>query len=57
MAPLRSTVLLWSLLRGSRGVEWVCFRDRIETRPCGLLQALPRSFKAGLPRRWLSSET
>nr|XP_012306518.1 28S ribosomal protein S22, mitochondrial isoform X1 [Aotus nancymaae] len=56
MAPLRSSVLLWSLLRGSRRVEWVCFRDRIEPRPCGLLQALPCSFEAGLLRRWLSSE-
>uniref|UniRef100_A0A8I5KQ79 Mitochondrial ribosomal protein S22 n=1 Tax=Homo sapiens TaxID=9606 RepID=A0A8I5KQ79_HUMAN len=56
MAPLGTTVLLWSLLRSSPGVERVCFRARIQPWHGGLLQPLPCSFEMGLPRRRFSSE-
>uniref|UniRef100_A0A2K6AC05 28S ribosomal protein S22, mitochondrial n=1 Tax=Mandrillus leucophaeus TaxID=9568 RepID=A0A2K6AC05_MANLE len=48
MAPLRTTVSLWSLLRGSAGVERVCFWARIQPWHGGLLQPLPCSFEVGL---------
>uniref|UniRef100_A0A2K6RK29 Mitochondrial ribosomal protein S22 n=1 Tax=Rhinopithecus roxellana TaxID=61622 RepID=A0A2K6RK29_RHIRO len=56
MAPLRTTVSLWSLLRGSAGVEKVCFRARIQPWHGGLLQPLPCSFEVGLPCCQFTSE-
>ncbi|XP_010365059.2 28S ribosomal protein S22, mitochondrial isoform X1 [Rhinopithecus roxellana] len=56
MAPLRTTVSLWNLLRGSPGVERVCFRAGMQPWLCGLLQPLPCCFEVGLPRCRFSSE-
>uniref|UniRef100_A0A8C9AEI2 Mitochondrial ribosomal protein S22 n=1 Tax=Prolemur simus TaxID=1328070 RepID=A0A8C9AEI2_PROSS len=56
MATLRTSVLSWSLLRGSRGSERLCFRVRTQPRPDALLQPLPPPFEVGLPRCRFGSE-
>ncbi|XP_012604593.1 small ribosomal subunit protein mS22 isoform X2 [Microcebus murinus] len=56
MATLRTPVSLWSLLRGSRGSERLCFRVRTQSRPDALLQPLLPLFEVGLPRCRFGSE-
>ena len=56
MATLRSSVLLWGLLTGSRNTERVSFPARTRLHLGTLLQLLPRPCGAGLPCRRLASE-
>lgn len=56
MATLRTSVVLWGLLTGSRGTERVCFRSRVRPRPDALPQQLPGPCGTGIPCRRLASE-
>nr|XP_019603113.1 PREDICTED: 28S ribosomal protein S22, mitochondrial [Rhinolophus sinicus] len=56
MATLRTSVVLWGFLTGSRGTERVCFRSRVRPRPDVLPQQLPGPCGTGIPCRRLASE-
>ncbi|XP_032190496.1 28S ribosomal protein S22, mitochondrial isoform X3 [Mustela erminea] len=56
MATVRGSVLLWSLLTGSRSADQVCFRARSRPQFRALLQPLPGPCGAGLPCRRFASE-
>ncbi|XP_004762455.1 28S ribosomal protein S22, mitochondrial isoform X2 [Mustela putorius furo] len=56
MATVRGSVLLWSLLTGSRSADQVCFPARSRPQFRALLQPLPGPCGEGLPCRRFASE-